>query len=41
MSMLSDIVDWCGGYPYEFANYEYLVDYVQGKGFELQKGFEL
>lgn len=40
MSMLSDIVDWYGGYPYEFANYEYLVDYVQGKGFELQKGKE-
>ena len=40
MSMLSDIVDWYGGFPYEFATYEYLVDYIQSKGFTLQKGKE-
>ena len=40
MSMLSDIVDWYGGFPYEFATYDYLVDYIQSKGFELQKGNE-
>lgn len=40
MSMLSDIVDWYGGFPYEFATYDYLVDYIQSKGFELQKGKE-
>lgn len=38
MSMLSDIIDWYGGFPYEFANFEYLVDYIQNKGFILQKG---
>lgn len=38
MSMLSDIVDWYGGFPYEFSSYEYLVDYIQGKGFKLQNG---
>lgn len=38
MSMLADIVDWYGGFPYEFATYDYLVDYIQSKGFELQKG---
>jgi 2-polyprenyl-6-hydroxyphenyl methylase/3-demethylubiquinone-9 3-methyltransferase len=40
MSMLSDIVDWYGGFPYDFATYDYLVDYIQSKGFELQKGKE-
>ena len=40
MSMLSDIVDWYGGFPYEFSTYEYLVDYIQSKGFKLQKGKE-
>ena len=38
MSMLSDMVDWYGGLPYEFSSYEYLVDYIQNKGFELQRG---
>ena len=40
MSMLSDIVDWYGGFPYEFSTYEYLVDYIESKGFKLQKGKE-
>jgi 2-polyprenyl-6-hydroxyphenyl methylase/3-demethylubiquinone-9 3-methyltransferase len=40
MSMLSDLVDWYGGFPYEFSRYEYLVDYIQSKGFALQKGSE-
>lgn len=40
MSMLSDIIDWYGGFPYEFSKYEYLVDYIQSKGFKLQKGKE-
>ena len=38
MSMLSDIVDWYGGFPYEFTTFEYLVNYIQNKGFVLQKG---
>lgn len=37
MSMLSDITDWYGGFPYEFSTYEYLVDYIQRRGFMLQK----
>ena len=40
MSMLTDIVDWYGGFPYEFSTYEYLVGYIQSKGFALQKGKE-
>jgi len=38
MSKLSDIVDWYGGFPYEFSTYDYLIDYIQNKGFELQNG---
>ena len=41
MSFLSDMVDWYGGFPYEFATYDYLVEYIQSKGFELQKGKEV
>ena len=35
MSVLSDMVDWYGGFPYEFAEYNYLVDYIEKKGFKL------
>lgn len=38
MSIINDSIDWYGGFPYEFSTYEYLVDYIQGKGFVLQKG---
>ena len=37
-SLLNDSIDWYGGFPYEFSTYEYLVDYIQGKGFVLEKG---
>ena len=40
MSFLSDIVDWYGGFPYEFASHEYLMDYIQSRGFKLQKSRE-
>jgi 2-polyprenyl-3-methyl-5-hydroxy-6-metoxy-1,4-benzoquinol methylase len=35
MSILSDMIDWYGGFPYEFLTYEHLVSYVEGKGFKL------
>ena len=38
MSLLNDIVDWYGGFPYEFLKYEHLVRYVEGKGFKLVNG---
>lgn len=38
MSVLSDILDWYGGFPFEFSSYEKLVEFIQRKGFELQKG---
>lgn len=38
MSFWSDVVDWYGGFPYEFADYDSLVDYIENKGFKLQRG---
>lgn len=38
MSMLTDIMDWYGGFPYEFASYEYLINYIENKGFKFCKG---
>ena len=40
MSMFTDVVDWYGGFPFEFAKYNYLVDYIENKGFKLIKGKE-
>jgi 2-polyprenyl-6-hydroxyphenyl methylase/3-demethylubiquinone-9 3-methyltransferase len=34
----NDIVDWYAGYPYEFVNYEVLVEYMKKRGFVLLKG---
>ena len=33
MSARYDAVDWIGGYPYEFARYEILEDYLAARGF--------
>jgi 2-polyprenyl-6-hydroxyphenyl methylase/3-demethylubiquinone-9 3-methyltransferase len=38
MSVLHDLIDWMGGFPYEFATYDLLVNYMELRGFELQKG---
>ena len=40
MDLLTDLVDWYGGFPYEFAKYDTLVEYVENKGFRLVKGRE-
>lgn len=37
MSRLHDMIDWIGGYPYEFASAENLVDVFQRDGFHLAK----
>jgi SAM-dependent methyltransferase len=34
MSFYYDVVDWVGGYPYEYAGREEVVDYMKRKGFE-------
>lgn len=38
MSMLSDMVDWYGGFPFEFAKFDHLVRYIESKGFKLING---
>ena len=38
MSARHDIIDWMGGFPFEFANYEVLVDYLEARGFRLMLG---
>jgi 2-polyprenyl-6-hydroxyphenyl methylase/3-demethylubiquinone-9 3-methyltransferase len=37
MSRWRDIVDWVGGYPYEFATPEQIFDYYRERGFTLTK----
>lgn len=35
MSYFRDLVDWLGGYPFEVAKPEQIIEFVQGNGFEL------
>ncbi len=35
MSAKFDRVDWIGGFPYEFATFESLIDYFSARGFEV------
>jgi hypothetical protein len=39
MSRWHDLVDWCGGYPFEVARPEVVFDFYLGRGFALQKLF--
>ncbi len=38
MSVTRDIVDWVGGFPYEFAGYDALRDYMAARGLALVNG---
>ena len=40
MSRLKDVIDWYGGFPFEFAKYDTLVRYVENKGFTFVRGQE-
>lgn len=40
MSIFYDMIDWVGGYPFEFAKYDILVAYLQSRGFTLKKGIK-
>ena len=35
MSYWHDMIDWIGGFPYEFATFETLVDYFKSRGFSV------
>ena len=37
MSRFHDMVDWLGGYPYEFAKPDDVIHFVEARGFTLQK----
>ena len=38
MSAKYDRVDWIGGFPYEFADYDILIEYFRRRGFSVIKG---
>ena len=38
MSRRYDILDWMGGFPFEYAKYNVLVDYLKARGFSLLRG---
>jgi 2-polyprenyl-6-hydroxyphenyl methylase/3-demethylubiquinone-9 3-methyltransferase len=38
MSIMHDMIDWMGGFPYEFARFEVLEEYMQVRDFVLVKG---
>jgi len=37
MHVFYDAIDWLGGYPYEFACYEDIKEFVESLGFKLIK----
>jgi len=39
MSVMHDLIDWIGGFPYEFATYDLLIAYMKARGFDLRKGY--
>jgi SAM-dependent methyltransferase len=38
MSQKHDILDWMGGFPFEYARYDVLIDYLEARGFSFQQG---
>lgn len=38
MSVMHDLIDWMGGFPYEFATFDLLEQYLNCRGFELVNG---
>lgn len=35
MNILNDLVDWYGGFPFEYASIDDLEKYLRSKGFEM------
>jgi 2-polyprenyl-3-methyl-5-hydroxy-6-metoxy-1,4-benzoquinol methylase len=38
MSFTHDLVDWIGGYPFEYARFDQLEAFLAARGFELERG---
>lgn len=37
MNFYYNVIDWIGGYPYEYASQKKIVSFVESHGFALQK----
>jgi hypothetical protein len=37
MDFWYDLIDWLGGYPYDYAREESVVDFVEPLGFEVER----
>lgn len=37
MSLMHDLIDWVGGYPFEVAKPEEIFDFYHARGFVLQR----
>ena len=38
MSVMHDLIDWIGGFPFEFARFDVLEGYMKVRGFHLERG---
>ena len=38
MLIYYDAIDWAGGLPYEYASFDEIVSFLEGKGFVLLRG---
>ena len=38
MNYFNDLIDWMGGYPFEFVDYDTLISFFEINGFEMVKG---
>ena len=38
MNYFNDLIDWMGGFPFEFVDYDVLINYFQTNGYEFVKG---
>lgn len=36
MDFFIDLIDWLGGYPYEYASFKEIQDFIENKGFKLK-----
>jgi 2-polyprenyl-6-hydroxyphenyl methylase/3-demethylubiquinone-9 3-methyltransferase len=38
MNYFNDLIDWMGGYPFEFVDYDVLINFFDANGFDFVKG---
>jgi len=37
MDFFHDVIDWVGGYPYEYATAKEVIEFIEARGFTLEK----